>query len=127
MLELDDDGRAAILGGQRGEGVGISGMNIVDSHAHIMLDPYASLPPVAPEEVMEGFARYGVEQAWFSSADALVHNDIDYHRRSNDRMAELQSRFAPHFVALATVHPRARGTRRLASSSAPSPSSGRAG
>jgi predicted TIM-barrel fold metal-dependent hydrolase len=82
------------------------GVSIVDSHAHIMLDAYASLPPVAPETVMEGFARYGVDQAWFSSSDALVHNDTDYHRRSNDRMAELQQRFAPRFVALATVNPR---------------------
>ena len=68
-------------------------VNIIDSHAHIMLDPYASLSPVEPERVMEGFARYGVEQAWFSSADALVSNQTDDHRRSNDRMAELQQRF----------------------------------
>ena len=81
-------------------------MNIIDSHAHIMLDAYASLPPVEPERVMEGFARYGVEQAWFSSADALVTNQTDFHRRSNDRMAELQQKFAPHFVAFATVNPR---------------------
>lgn len=81
-------------------------MSIVDSHAHIMLDPYASLAPVDPETVMEGFARYGVEQAWFSSADALVTNQTDYHRESNDRMAELSERFAPRFVALATVNPR---------------------
>lgn len=82
------------------------GAHVIDSHAHIMLDAYTSLPPVEPERVMEGFARYGVEQAWFSSADALVTNQTDYHRRSNDRMAELQSRFAPHFVAFATVNPR---------------------
>lgn len=82
-------------------------MNIIDSHAHIMLDAYASLPPVEPEHVMERFARYGVEQAWFSSADALITNQTDYHRRSNDRMAELQQKFAPHFVAFATVNPRA--------------------
>ena len=84
-------------------------VNIIDSHAHIMLDSYASLPPVEPERVMEGFARYGVEQAWFSSADALVSNQTDDHRRSNDRMAELQQRFAPHFVAFATVNPRRAG------------------
>ena len=82
------------------------GVNIIDSHAHIMLDAYASLPPIEPERVMEGFARYGVEQVWFSSADALVSNQTDYHRRSNDHMAELQQRFAPHFVAFATVNPR---------------------
>jgi predicted TIM-barrel fold metal-dependent hydrolase len=81
-------------------------VSIIDSHAHIMLDGYASLPPVAPERVMEGFARYGVERAWFSSADALVANETNYHRRSNDRMAELQEKYAPHFVALATVNPR---------------------
>lgn len=79
---------------------------IVDSHAHIMLGAYASLPPVDPDEVMEGFARYGVDQAWFSSADALVTNQTDYHRRSNDRMAELQQKYGPRFVAFATVNPR---------------------
>lgn len=79
---------------------------IIDSHAHIMLDPYASLPPVEPEQVMDGFARFDVEQAWFSSADALVTNQTDHHRRSNDRMAELQQKYAPRFVAFATVNPR---------------------
>jgi predicted TIM-barrel fold metal-dependent hydrolase len=81
-------------------------MSIVDSHAHIMLEPYASFPPVDPEVVLDAFERYGVEQAWFSSADALVRNQPELHRRSNDNLAELQGRFAGRFVGLATVDPR---------------------
>ncbi len=81
-------------------------MTVVDAHAHIMLEPYASLSPIEPEEVMDGFARYGVEQAWFSSGDALVLNQTDYHRRANDRMAEYQARFGKRFLGLTTVNPR---------------------
>jgi len=79
---------------------------IVDAHAHIMLGAYGSLPPQPVEPVLEGFARYGVSRAWFSSVDALVGNTAEMHRRMNDAMAELQSRFGRPFVALATLHPR---------------------
>jgi len=79
---------------------------IVDAHAHIMLAGYGSLSPQPPEAVLEGLARYGVSRAWLSSVDALVTNSVESHRRSNDAMAELQSRFGRSVVALATLHPR---------------------
>ena len=79
---------------------------IVDAHAHIMLRGYGSLAPQPVEAVLEGFSRYGVSRAWFSSVDALVANTVETHRASNDRMAELQARIGRPFVALATLHPR---------------------
>ncbi|MHC4444421.1 MAG: amidohydrolase family protein [Planctomycetota bacterium] len=81
-------------------------MKIVDSHAHIMLSEYASLKPVEPEVLVERFAEYGVDQVWYSCADALIENQTDLHQRSNDQMAELQRKFGKRFVALATVNPR---------------------
>ena len=79
---------------------------IVDSHAHIMLRPYGTLKPAEPEVVVEHFARRGVDQAWYSSVDALAGNQTNLHRRCNDHMAELQQQFGDAFVALATVNPR---------------------
>lgn len=79
---------------------------IVDSHAHIMLREYATLKPIEPQIVVERFAELGVEQVWYSSADALVDNQTDKHKYCNDQMAELQRRFGEHFVGLATVNPR---------------------
>jgi hypothetical protein len=79
---------------------------IVDAHGHVMLSGYGALPPHSVEGTLEGFARYGISRAWFSSVDALVANTLEAHRRSNDAMAELQSRLGRPFVALATLYPR---------------------
>lgn len=79
---------------------------VVDAHAHVMLGDYGSISPPPVDAVLESFARYGVARAWFSSVDALVGNTAEIHRRTNDHMAELQTRFGRSFVALATLHPR---------------------
>ena len=79
---------------------------IVDSHAHIMLRSFGTLEPAEPEALVEHFARRGVDQAWYSSIDALVGNQTDLHRRCNDQMAGLQEEFGDAFVAFATVNPR---------------------
>ena len=79
---------------------------IVDSHAHVMLQPFGTMKPQEPEVLVEHFARYGVDRVWYSSIDALVGNHEDLHRRSNDRMAELQQQFGEQFVGFATVNPR---------------------
>lgn len=79
---------------------------IVDSHAHVMLQPYGAMQPVTPDAVMAAFARLGIDQAWCSSADALAANRPEVHRRCNDQMAELQARFGDRFVGFATIDPR---------------------
>lgn len=79
---------------------------IVDSHAHVMLQPYGSMRPQSPDAVLDAFARLGIEQAWCSSADALVANQPDVHRRCNDELAELQTRVGDRLVGFATVDPR---------------------
>ncbi len=79
---------------------------IVDSHAHVMLRGYASMAPLSPEAVVDQFARLGIHQAWYSSADALAGNQTELHRQCNDEMAELQQRFGERFIGLATVYPR---------------------
>jgi uncharacterized protein len=79
---------------------------IIDAHAHLLLHGFGAMKPSPVEAVVEHFARCGVEQVWYSSADALIQNQTDLHRRSNDTMAELQERFPGQFVGLATVNPR---------------------
>jgi uncharacterized protein len=60
--------------------------------------------PVEP--LIDHYGRLGVDQVWFSSVDALIQNQTDLHRRSNDAMAELQEKHRPRIVGLATVNPR---------------------
>lgn len=79
---------------------------IVDAHAHVLLHGYGIIEPQDPAVLVDQFTRHGVDQAWYSSADALICNQSDLHRRCNDQMAELQSEFGARFVALATVNPR---------------------
>jgi uncharacterized protein len=79
---------------------------IVDAHAHVMLQDFGSLKASSMESLIDHYTRLGVEQIWFSSVDALIQNQTDLHRRSNDLLAEYQERFKPRIVGLATVNPR---------------------
>ena len=47
-------------------------MTVVDAHAHIMLEPYASLSPIEPQQVMDGFARRGPSSLKFLAEKAKI-------------------------------------------------------
>jgi predicted TIM-barrel fold metal-dependent hydrolase len=79
---------------------------IVDSHAHIMLEPFATLGATDPAALMAHYADCGIDQVWASSVDALIRNQPEWHRRCNDRIAALQREFDGRLVGLATVDPR---------------------
>jgi uncharacterized protein len=79
---------------------------IVDAHAHIMLHDFGSLKAAPIPPLMDHYERLGVEQVWFSSVDALIQNQADVHRRSNDSLAALQEEYRPKIIGLATVNPR---------------------
>jgi predicted TIM-barrel fold metal-dependent hydrolase len=79
---------------------------VIDAHAHIMLQSFGSMKASRVESLIEHYVQCGVDQVWFSSADAFIQNQTELHRRCNDIMAALQEKHKPRIVGLATVNPR---------------------
>jgi len=77
----------------------------LDTHLHVMFEPFFGRPPVPVEAVLEDLAQFNLDGGWFSAVAAMTDPDPDLHRRCNDRLAEVARQYPGRADGFCTVHP----------------------
>jgi predicted TIM-barrel fold metal-dependent hydrolase len=77
----------------------------IDTHLHVMMQPFFGRPPTDPHKLLDDLMACGIEGGWVSSVDALTTRDLDVQRRANDALAEMAQGSGGRLQGFCTVDP----------------------